>query len=210
MRPDDSISAPGASASEVTWLAALADTAALLDAVPWGGLDLSVLVSVQRRVVPTSNPYRGGLRDRPAVITLNGQVHRELGGVTEAGTLADRALRKLESAIESGAAKTDAVGTACEIAFSLMEAHPFIDGNGRVARAVANWILQRAGYSLRCDPQTYCRRRQSEYYEALAERQASRDRGLDQDRWRVFFQGLVQECYEPLVCVTNVAVRLCP
>lgn len=164
--------------------------------MPPGELSLAALVSVQLLVVPPSNPYRGRLRDRTAVIRLNGKVHNELPDVTDVPILVGDALQGLSAAIESGAAGSDPVGVASEIAFRLMEAHPFVDGNGRVARAVANWILERAGYRGTRDPQVFCRARQVEYYSALAARQGSPGHGVDSDRWRGFFEDLVADCYE--------------
>lgn len=164
--------------------------------MPPGELSLAALVSVQLLVVPASNPYRGRLRDRPAVVRLNGKVHNELPDVTEVRILVDRALQSLSAAIDGGAARSDPVGVASEVAFRLMEAHPFVDGNGRVARAVANWILERAGYRGTRDTQVFCRARQVEYYEALAARQGAAGRGVDSDRWRGFFEDLVADCYE--------------
>lgn len=140
-------------------------------------------------VVPPSNPHRGVLRDRPAVIVLNGKLHNELPDVAEVPSLVNHALQRLNAAIESGAARSDPTGVASDVASRLLAAHPFVDGNGRVARAVANWILERAGYRLTRDPQVFCRARQIEYFNVLAARPGFQS-------WNGFFQDLVADCYD--------------
>ncbi len=189
-----SISAPGS--GQRSWQVPLLEAQALLEACPRGQLNLAVLISLQRLLLPSTNPHRGRLRDAAAVIRLDGQVQCAVPDPVEAFQLTEETLQALDTAIASGAIESDPVGTASAVALRLLKAHPFADGNGRVARAVANWILHLAGYRLKSDPQNYCRRRKSAYYQALAARQALSSRVVVQDGWRAFFADLVGECYE--------------
>jgi Fic family protein len=108
-------------------------------------------------------------------------------------------LRALDAAVASGVAYSDPVVTASEILFRLLQAHPFVDGNGRVARAVANWVLQQGGYCLINDPRSYCREQKAAYYEALAIRQGLPPHSYDPGPWNAFFSALVSDCYQPRV-----------
>jgi len=158
--------------------------------VPRGKLDLAALLLLQAFLVPLSNPYRGKLREGPGFIRLDGSRHRELPAPADARRDADRAVRDLESAIASGAALLEPEETANDIEFGLSAAHLFMDGNGRLARAVGNWVLLRAGYQLVNDPKRYCRERIHAYYFSLAAGEAG-----DRTRFREFFAGLVASCY---------------
>jgi Fic family protein len=71
--------------------------------------------------------------------------------------------------------------------------HPFADGNGRVARAIATWLLIRAGY--RPNPHltlgAFFRLHQREHYRAL------RHHELDPWSWHQFFFDAALTCFVP-------------
>jgi hypothetical protein len=71
-----------------------------------------------------------------------------------------------------------------------------VDGNGRLARAMAHWLLDGAGYRLVGDPQKYCRVHKAAYYQALAIRSGLPPHAHDPRPWHAFFAGLVSECYQ--------------
>jgi len=171
------------------------EAAELLAAVPRGQLDIGVLTTLHRLLVPATNPGRGSVRDQPTVIWLNGVVIQTLPTAEEALTMVAGALQALEAAITSGAAEAKPVITSSEIVFRLLQAHPFMDGNGRLARAVGNWVLQAGGYSVVADPQRYCRKRKATYYESLAIRQGVPPHTPDPVPWNVFFAEVVADCY---------------
>lgn len=181
------------------WKSALLKAAELLAAVPRGQLDMEVLITLHSLLVPATNPYRGCVRDSPAVIWLDGVVRQELPAAHKARTMVAESLRALEAAVASGVANVNPIVTATEIVFQLLQAHPFMDGNGRVARAVGNWVLQGGGYCVIGDPQSYCRERKAAYYEALAIMQGVPPHSCDPGPWKVFFAALVADCYQ----VTN-------
>ena len=178
------------------WQASLLQAAELLEAVPRGQLSLEVLTSLQRLLVPASNPYRGRLRDQRVVIWLDGLVEQELPAAPAACAMAAETLLSLEAALVSGVSDLDPIGTASGTAFHLLQAHPFVDGNGRVARAVASWLLMRAGYRLKGDPRDYCRKRKADCYSALSAQQGVPHHSVGSALWGVFFAGLVLDCYK--------------
>jgi Fic/DOC family/Chitobiase/beta-hexosaminidase C-terminal domain len=83
---------------------------------------------------------------------------------------------------------------AAEIHARITHAHPFIDGNGRVARALSTWILVKAGYRLRSNPRVFCRDRVEAYYLALGARDATAS--LDCPQWNAFFDAMVASCFD--------------
>lgn len=119
--------------------AALVEALAMLGSVPVGQLDLDRLIDVHRVLLSPAHPYAGRLREGRAEIRLNGRVHKDLPAPAEAQELARRALRWLNEQLTGSSASNDPVLLAADIMFLLTQAHPFIDGNGRVARAVADW-----------------------------------------------------------------------
>jgi len=164
-------------------LAALRSGARLLDARP---LDLRALVAVHRRLLPPTHPYRGRLRDRGAVIRLDGRAHRRPPPPDEALRLTEDALGRLRH-------KGRRPELAGETMGRLTAAHPFLDGNGRVALTVATWLLIGGGLALRDDPIRYCRERKPELYRALA----ANDRAPPAPEWERFFAQLVDACFDP-------------
>lgn len=193
--------------SQLPWQAALVGTAELLQTVPRGQLDMEVLITLNRLLVPATNPYRGRVRDQRGFIWLDGLVQLELPDAHEAYRMASETLRDLDAAVASEAANSKPIATASEIAFRLMQAHPFMDGNGRVARAVAHWLLEAAGYRIISDPRKYCRERKVVYYQALAIKSGLPPYAYDPGPWNVFFTRLVAECYQCPVKLNARCIR---
>jgi fido (protein-threonine AMPylation protein) len=163
-------------------LAALRRGVELLTATP---PDLGVLLAVHRRLLHGSHPYRGRLRDRGAVIRLGGRVHRRPPPPNEA-------LRQTEETCAWLRRQGRRPELAGEAMARLTSAHPFLDGNGRVALTVAAWLLEGGGFTLRADPIQYCREHKPELYRALA----ANDRAPPAPEWQRFFSQLVDVCFE--------------
>jgi fido (protein-threonine AMPylation protein) len=81
---------------------------------------------------------------------------------------------------------------ASEIVYLLLHAHPFADGNGRVARAMGTWVLLREGYELSSDVRLFCHERRERYFEAVSAREESPHRS---EPWTQFFEELVGHCF---------------
>jgi Fic family protein len=108
--------------------------------------------------------------------------------------MAEQTLLRLDTELSRGA-PIDAIPLASEVCFELVDAHPFVDGNSRVARAVATWLLERTGYRPICDLRQYCRDRNVAQYEALAIRQGLHSGTADALPWRAFFTSMVENCF---------------
>ena len=178
-----------------TWQAVLLEAAERLREVRFYQLDMRVLVALNTLLLPSTNPYRGVLRDGPVVIRLGSELYRPTSSAEQSRAMVASTLKWLGANLQDGSASPAPVALAREAMLQLTEAHPFVDGNGRVARAVATWLLLRSGYELRADPREYTRARKVAYYRALATGQ-----GLAGPRdimpWNAFFDGLAAECYE--------------
>jgi fido (protein-threonine AMPylation protein) len=175
-------------------LAQLRLAVAALDAVPRGQLNLEALTAIHRLML-TPAPAAGQLRSGPGVIWLHGQVHRRLPLPEEARRLASEALAWLDDVAGGQHPVSCSRQIAAEAVFRLTEAHPFIDGNGRIARAAGAWILIRGGYGLAVDPGTFFHLRTDMCYSALAARQAPGPEGADPAPWQEFFHLVVASCF---------------
>lgn len=168
--------------------AALLASIRLLDRVR-GELDVDVLLELHRVMLPPENPYRGRWREGPVVIRLNGVVHRRAPAPEEAARMLAMTLASVNARLTRPLTANEAVKLASKAWFWVTEAHPFRDGNGRVARALATWLLVRHGFALLMDPTTYCQRRKAAAYQA-------HNRYLtDPAAWRRFFDELVAYCF---------------
>jgi fido (protein-threonine AMPylation protein) len=78
---------------------------------------------------------------------------------------------------------------AAQAWFEITDLHPFGDGNGRVARSVASWMLIRGGYALLMDPGLCCHPRRDAYLWALD------SKVLEPTPWHTFFDGVVEYCF---------------
>lgn len=153
----------------------------LLDREP---LDLRALIAVHRRLLPSAHPYRGRFRDRGAVIRLGGHVHRRPPPPDEARRQTEDVLAWLRREGRRQELAGDAMAR-------LTAAHPFLDGNGRVALTLATWLVEGGGRWLHGDPIRYCRERKPELYQALA----ANDRTPSAPEWERFFSQLVDACF---------------
>jgi len=147
------------------------------------------LLALHTRLLPPTNPSRGRFRDAPVRIRFHGVTHWQPPAAADAvervtGTL-DRASRAVADGCRGDPMKAAAARAWSEIT----ELHPFADGNGRVARSVASWMLVNGGYALLMDPGLYCHARRDEYFLALD------SKAQDPALWRGFFDGVVGHCF---------------
>lgn len=176
----------------------------VLNGVPIGQWDIGVLIELHRRLLPPTHPYLGQLRTHPGVVRLNGKVLLKLPPASESVSMANAALRRLNAVLEE-THELDWMSVAAETMLRLLEAHPFKDGNGRVSRAVATWLLMRGGYEVRSNPDFYCRQHVGPYYRALIEAMKGQRSARDEaqrnrcELWDQFFGWMVQACFEASV-----------
>jgi fido (protein-threonine AMPylation protein) len=188
--------------------AGLLSALTFLESVPVGGLDLSRLVSAHRVLLSTIHPWAGQLREEQAVIRLGGLIHKELPPPDRSRELTQRALEWLNQQMLTECATSEPIVLAADVAFLLMQAHPFRDGNGRLARAIAAWVLTRAGYVMLGDPRKYCNDRAGAYFDALKAREVMDSRPSDAGPWYAFFRQVVSNCFSlpsfaPIACSAN-------
>jgi uncharacterized protein YjbI with pentapeptide repeats/fido (protein-threonine AMPylation protein) len=178
----------------------------VLNEVPVGRWNMEVLIALHRRLLSPTDPSSGQLRTRGGVVRLNHKVVRELLPASASVNIANTALGRL-NAVLAGTSEPDWVGVAAETMLNLLEAHPFEDGNGRVSRALATWLLMRGEYELTSDPGGYCRQHTSPYYQALLNAmEKPRPAGGELQRgrcelWDQFFRHMVKACFRaPVGC----------
>lgn len=178
----------------------------ILNEVPTSKWDIGVLTALHRRLLSPTHPYRGQVRTHAGVVRLNGKIQRELPPSSECMRMADIALRRLGAILgDNSAVNWPAI--AAETMRRLIEAHPFKDGNGRVSRAVATWLLMQGGYELISNPRVYCRQHADEYYRALGEAMGGKSLAVGEERqdkcdlWNQFFGEMVRACFKaPTSC----------
>jgi Fic family protein len=152
-------------------------------------LTLDVLLALHTILLPPSNPARGRFRDAPIQVRFNGVTHWVPPDATEAAARTTVTLERINGVVAAGE-RGDSMKAAAAVAlWEITDLHPFADGNGRVARSVAAWMLTRGGYALLMDPGRYCHERRAEYFRALD------SKVLDPAPWRAFFDGLVAWCF---------------
>jgi len=177
-------------------LAALQAGVRLVDSAGDRGLTLDLLVALHKLLLPPSHPHWGRLRDQGAVIRLEGVLHRRAPPPDEAARRAEAALDWLNRELAEQVLD-DAPSLAGELMFRLTEAHPFMDGNGRVALTIASWLLLRSGFVLRGDPIQYCRARKAAQYRVLAAYSRLPPGSTPPRDWTRFFEEMVRSCFEP-------------
>jgi hypothetical protein len=162
---------------------------------PSPALDLGTFRAVNTIVLSAHHPYPGQWRNTQGVIRLNGSVCDRLCP-PEVGIRRTRAaVTWLNQRI--GDTRYPSVATARELMFRIATAHPFVDGNGRTARALVSWLLLTDGYELCGDPEAYCGQHKASCYEALACPQRLADPPSPPEAWNCFFGGLVDHCFRP-------------
>lgn len=90
----------------------------------------------------------------------------------------------------------------------LLTIHPFIDGNGRITRALTNALLTDAGYDVTqyVSLETAIARSADAYYAALmASTRGWHDAAHDPWPWLRYFVGLVARCYDDFTTLTTQA-----
>ncbi len=93
-------------------------------------------------------------------------------------------------------------------ALDLLTIHPFIDGNGRITRALTNALLQDAGYDVTryVSLETLIASSSDAYYAALLSSTDGWHQGVhDPWPWLRYFVGLVRRCYEDFATLTSAA-----
>jgi Fic family protein len=112
-----------------------------------------------------------------------------------AARLLEREMFAFLSWANDGSDKTDAVLRAALAHLWFVTIHPFDDGNGRIARAVADWALARSENS----PQRFysmsaqIREERNAYYEILERTQKGT---LDVTRWMEWFLGCLGRAFD--------------
>jgi Fic family protein len=152
-------------------------------------LTMDVLLSLHTILLPPSHPDRGRFRDGPIKVRFNGVARWKPPPASEALGLTERTAGWVNAAVGQGLDPETAKANAARALFEITDVHPFRDGNGRVARSIAGWLLIRGGYALLMDPGVYCHDRRDDYYRALD------SNNLDPAVWRGFFDELVGYCF---------------
>jgi fido (protein-threonine AMPylation protein) len=122
-------------------------------------------------------------------VRFNGIVQWRPPPAIEALRLMRATLAWINSRVREGVTGTDARDCAARVLFQITDIHPFFDGNGRVARTLATWLLIKGGYALLMDPGSYCHQHRVAYYKALD------SHSLDPTLWPKFFAQMVDYCF---------------
>ena len=159
----------------------------LLDEAP--ALTSEVLLALHTVLLPPTNPACGRFRDAPVAIRFNGVAWWQPPDAADAVRRVAATLDRANDAVAEGQRGEAMMAAAATAWFEITDLHPFGDGNGRVARSVASWMLVRGGYALLMDPGLYCHARREEYFRALD------SRVRDPTRWQEFFERVVSHCF---------------
>ncbi len=157
-----------------------------------GSSHLDTLLELHRRVTPRHRPGWGQFRDGQAFICLNRRRVKELAPPGEAIALAAGAMAWLNQTRKEPHGTLKPFFLASEISYLLLHAHPFVDGNGRVARAMGTSVLLQEGYELSADLRLFCHERQERYFEAVSAREDWPNRP---EPWNQFFEEMVGHCF---------------
>jgi fido (protein-threonine AMPylation protein) len=157
----------------------LALTAAeiLEEALARSQLSLDTLARVHALAVGPTCAGAGQLRIKPAGIRLRGVVTFRAPPAHEARNQAFRYLRDLSAELQAPGSARHPAALSAEAVARLTSSHPFPDGNGRVARAVAAWLLLRAGFRQRGNASL------GAYLEARLDEQFSTLRNVQANPW---------------------------
>jgi Fic family protein len=120
----------------------------------------------------------GRLRTKPAGIRLRGVVTFRAPPVQEVRSQTCSYLRDLSTELQAPESARHPAALSAEAVARLTSSHPFADGNGRVARAVAAWLLIRAGFRQRSNASL------GVYLEARLDEQFSALRNVQANPWR--------------------------
>jgi hypothetical protein len=156
------------------------------------GLTLDVLARVHATIIGQSKAHAGQLRKTPAVVRWNGVITYRPPGVEIARRETQSYLNQLSAELSGSSHAKHPVVLAAKAVASLTSSHPFSDGNGRVARAVATWLLLRSGYQRRGEGtlSTFFDIHVEEHYGTL------RDQRIAPWSWQQFFCDAVLTTFE--------------
>src|SRR4051812_38373018 len=164
----------------------------LLNATPIAAWSRETICSVHRRLLAHASVFGGILRDGSAFIRRDGEIKSEFPPGNQARLLLDTALHQFKELVACGDADMSPIAAASDLVFSLLHAHAFLDGNGRVARLFGTWVLTRAGYRQTFNLRSYCHANIERHFRAVSER----ERTGKCDEWRSFFSSMVTHCFE--------------
>jgi Fic family protein len=157
-----------------------------------GNNHLDTLLELHRKLTPRHRPGWGQFRDGQAFVCLRRRRIKELAPPGEATALAAGAMAWLNQTKNEAHGTLKPSNVASEIVYLLLHAHPFADGNGRVARAMGAWVLLRDGYELLSDQRLFCHERRKRYFEAVSAREEWPNRS---EPWNQFFEEMVEHCF---------------
>jgi fido (protein-threonine AMPylation protein) len=121
----------------------------LEEALAKSELSLDTLRRVHALAVGPTCADAGQLRMTPAVIRWCGAITFRAPPVQAARGQICSYLRDLSTELQAPESARHPAALGAEAVARLTSSHPFADGNGRVARAVAAWLLLRAGFRQR-------------------------------------------------------------
>jgi hypothetical protein len=157
-------------------------------------LSLGTLCRVHELLTHTPSGIGGKIRDGPAIVRLNGVATFLPPPAAVARHGAEVVLGVLAEHLCDRSDEVPAPVLAADAFARLTDLHPFADGNGRVARAIASWLLVREGY--RANPnltlRDFCHLHRPEHYLTL------RHHELDPWSWHTFFFDAVLACFLPV------------
>ncbi len=150
---------------------------------------MAVLLALHTVLLPPSHPRRGTFRDGPLVVRFNGVIQWRPPPAEEALRRTEQTLDWVNACVRNGMTADRALDRAARVLFEITDLHPFPDGNGRVARTLATWLMLQGGWALLMDPGIYCHERREDYYRALD------SHSLDPTLWPRFFGELADYCF---------------
>jgi Fic family protein len=156
-----------------------------------GELSLATLQRVHHQIADIPVGLGGRLRDGAAIVRLNGRVWFVPPPAAEARHRAGLFVARLAKDLAPLQVSPPPLLLAALAIARLTDLHPFSDGNGRVARAVATWLLYRSGYQLKLGSSLdeFFHSHERESYRAL------RRHDEDPQTWTEFFRRAASNCF---------------
>ena len=156
-------------------------------------LSLRTLCEVHKLVARAPAGIGGKLRDGPAVVRQNGVTTYVPPSAAVARVGAETFVSVLAEYLAQASKAVPPAVLAAEAVARFTSLHPFVDGNGRIARVMATWLLLRSGYAPKpgLSLDSYCRLFQREHYWTL------RHHERDPWAWQQFFFDAVTTCFLP-------------
>jgi Fic family protein len=166
--------------------------AVLYDAWRRDALHLDTLCKVHFLLSADNPASAGRLRDHSVVVRLGGRVHYRPPEPSVAIAETTDLIDWLTHAMRSDVQTAFPVALGAEFFARLTGAHPFDDGNGRVARTAVTWLLATCGYGfLRVDDlRAYFYRGVDDFYDTLVQYQRDRNPAP----WHGYFTRAVSFC----------------